>query len=248
MGRADGQVNPILSPGGAGRRWPRRPVAIGIAAAAVLVALLALPLIARYQPASTRGAVPRGEAGTKAAGRMMSETSSFAAALDRPGEWGAAFSEEEVNAWLAIDLPRLAPGLLPSGLESPTIRFLPRRVAASAKVGWGPCSGRFWTVLTVILRSDNLLELSVDQAGLGAVPFPAGVVLDAVARRASAAGIGTETRVVEGKPFLFLLLSGKTKPGRAAGSGPEYHLEGLRVNEGELVLAGTTRLPKESPR
>ncbi len=242
-------LNPSLSPGGAGRRWSRRPAAIGLIVAATLLAgVLALSLLASHQPASTRGTVPSGAAGPQAAGRMMSKASSLVAALERRGEWGSVFTDQEVNAWLAIDLPRLAPGLLPRSLREPTVRFRPRGVALSAQLVWGPCSGRLWSVLTVNLRSDNLLEVGVEKARLGALPLPPGVVLETVARQAASTGMGTEMRVIGGKPLLLLTLPGKTKQGRAAASGPEYHLEGLRVDEGELVLAGSTRLPKEGPR
>jgi hypothetical protein len=208
--------------------------------------LVGLAVLVRHQPAVTRPEVSAGAEGSRAAGRMMSEASSLLAACERPGDWGSAFSEADLNAWLSIDLPRLAPGLLPSGWSSPAVRFLPRRVAASALVAWGPLSLRPWSVLHVTLRGDNLLEVDVERAGLGALPFPPGPVLERVARQARKAGIGTEIRVVDGRPRLLLQLPGRT--GGTSPGGPEYHLEGLRLDAGELVLVGSTRMPKEKRR
>jgi hypothetical protein len=119
-------------------------------------------------------------------------------------------------------------------------------VAASALVGWGPLSLRLWSVLQVTLRGDNLLELDVEQAGMGALPFPPGPLLERVARQARHVGMGTEIRVVDGRPRLLLQLPGRT--GGTPPGGPEYHLEGLRLDAGELVLVGSTDMPKEKRR
>lgn len=227
--------------GGAGRRWPRRSAA----AAAVIVGLLlaGYPLLHR-DPYGGTAPVPAGVEGERAAGRMMSKASSLIAGLDRPGDWGEAFSEAEANAWLSIDLPRHAPGFLAGGVTSPEIRFLDRRAAISASVQWGPVSGRLWSLLDVTVRGDNLIAVSVDAAGVGVLPLPPGVVLRTLATQADAAGAAAEIRLIEGAPVLLVQLPGTTRttPDRRS----EYHLGGVHITPGELVLAGTTRsLPRQ---
>jgi len=175
---------------------------------------------------------------------MMSKASSLVAGLDRPGDWGEAFSEDEANAWLSIDLPRHAPGLLAGRFSAPEVRFLDRRAAISALVRWGPLSARLWAILEVTVRSDNLVAVGVDSAGLGAVPLPPGVILGALATRAEAAGATTEIRLLDGGPVLLVHLPGTTRTTSGQPSG--YHLGGLRIIPGEVVLAGTTRhLPRQ---
>jgi hypothetical protein len=190
-------------------------------------------------PAGIRAAVPSGPEGERAAGRMMSKASSLVAGLDRPGEWGEAFSEAEANAWLAIDLPRHAPGLLTGGISSPQVRFLDRRAACSAIVRYGLLSAQLWAILDVTVRTDNLLAVGVDSAGLGALPIPPGTVLRAIAARAEGAGATTEIRLLDGGPVLLVHLSGRTKT--TSGERSEYHLGGVQITPGEVVLAGTTR-------
>jgi len=223
--------------GGARRRWPRRIAAAGLLLIAIVVA--GYPLL-QYRPGSLRGPVPTGAEGERAAGRMMSKASSLVAGLDRPGEWGEAFSEAEANAWLAIDLPRHAPGLLSGGLASPEVRFLDRRAALSALVRCGPLSAQLWAIVDVSVRNDNLLSVGVDSAGLGAMPIPPGMVLNAIASRAEKAGASAEIRLMEGGPVLLVQLPGRT--GTTSGGESEYHLGGVRITPGEVVLAGTTRV------
>ncbi len=226
--------------GGAGRRWLRRPAAAGLLLLGLLAASYSL---LRVSPVGIRGAVPSGPEGERAAGRMMSKASSLVAGLDRPGDWGEAFTETEANAWLAIDLPRHAPGLLAGGISSPQVRFLDRRAACSATVSYGPLSARLWAILDVTVRTDNLLAVGVDSAGLGAVPIPPGTVLRAIAARAEGAGAATEIRLLDGGPVLLVQLPGRTKT--TSGEPSEYHLGGVQITPGEIVLAGTTRsLPR----
>ncbi len=245
MNTPPGEAATLRQAGGAGRRWLRRPAAAGLLFMGLLLIglLVTSYTLLHFSPLGIRGAVPSGPEGERAAGRMMSKASSLVAGLDRPGEWGEAFTDAEANAWLSIDLPHHAPGLLAGGISSPQVRFLERRAACSAMVQLGPLSAQLWAILEVTVRSDNLLAVGVDSAGLGAVPLPPGTVLRAIAARAEGAGAATEIRLLDGGPVLLVQLPGRTKT--TSDERSEYHLGGVRITPGELVLAGTTRsLPR----
>jgi len=79
---------------------------------------------------------------------------------------------------------------------------------------------------------------------MGGVPLPPGVILRALASRAEAAGATTEIRFLDGGPLLLVQLPGTTT--KTSGQQSEYHLGGVRITPGEVVLAGTTRsLPRQ---
>ena len=235
--------------GGAGRR-PRRPAATGIRLLGLLLLgllLTAYPLL-HLRPVALGGTaptVPTGADGERAAGRMMSKASSLLAGLERPGDWGEVFSEAEANAWLSIDLPRHAPGFLSRGFSKPEVRFLDGRAAVSSLVHKGPFSARLWAILEVAVRSDNLVAVRIESAGLGMVPVPPGVILRTIAAQSRAAGATAEIRLVDGGPMLLVQLPGTTRT--TSGRPSEYHLGGVKLTSGEVVLAGTTRsLPRPS--
>jgi len=173
---------------------------------------------------------------------MVSKASAIGAALERRGEWGEAITDVEVNAWLAQDLPRVAPSLVAGGMGTPTVRFLPRSVAVSAPVGAGPFSGRAWAVVTLAVPRDNEILVEVESAGVGLVPLPAGPIVTAITARATAAGLAAETRS-NGRPGVRITLPGRVAGGRRADL--EYHLEGVRIDDGEIVVAGSTRPPTD---
>jgi len=215
-------------------------VTVGVAVAvAIPVALAAL----HATPGAARAGRPSGPTAERAAARLLTKASGIAAALDRAGDWGEAITEEEANAWLALDLPRLAAGRLPGWSRSLAVRFHPRRVALSGAIGRGPASARWWTILAVALEGGNRLVFEVESSGLGLVPLPPGVVLSAIASAASARGCRAEIGLLEGRPRLNVTLPGRSEGAPTDGS--EYHLEGLRIDEGELVIAGSTRGPRD---
>lgn len=224
------------SPGTAGRRHRRR---LAVAGAAIILLVVSTLAATRYQPPASCGRIPVGTDVERAAARMLTKASAIRAGLVRPGEWGEAISEAEVNAWLAHDLPRVAPGSLPGWMRSPAIRFLPRRVAVSVDVGPRLLAARWWAIFSVVVRRDNELAISVETAGLGAVPLPPGTVLEALEARVLRAGLPAERGSFEGHPSLIVRLPGRLDGARS--TTPEYHLEGLRIDDGELVLAGSTK-------
>ncbi|RLS34000.1 MAG: hypothetical protein DWH79_05760 [Planctomycetota bacterium] len=226
--------------------WPRRA---GIAAAVAVGFLATAVIVVRYQPPVVRGPLSLTTGASQpspdqASSRMLTKASAFLAALNRPGDWGTAVTDEEVNAWLTVDLPRNHARLLPRGMRLPVVRFLERGIAAAIRVGTGPFEATLWAEATVQLRRDNLIGVGIRAAGIGAIPISPGLVLKGIASRAAAAGVTTEIRLVEGQPQLLLQLPGNTRG--APGDGPEYHLEGLRLTPGELVLAGTTQIAPAS--
>lgn len=200
---------------------------------------LGLLIALRREPALCRATAPAGPDAERAAARLVTKTSAISAGLGRRGEWGEAITDGEVNAWLAHDLPRVAASLLPGWVAAPTVRFLPRRVALSASLGAGPVGGRAWAILAVGLPRDNELVIEVESAGLGAFPVPGDPLLEGIASRALAAGLAADIRRAEGRTSLHVVLPGR--PPGARDTPLEYHLEGLRIDDGELVLSGSTR-------
>ena len=72
------------------------------------------------------------------AGRMMTKAASLHAAMRQDGAWEALISEGEINAWLALDLPRNHATLLPSGLSDPRVCLQPRRAQVEAIEAYPP--------------------------------------------------------------------------------------------------------------
>lgn len=211
-------------------------LAAGLGAGLVVVAVLL-----KHEP-SLMAVTAAGPEAERAAARMVTTGSGLHAALGRAGDWGAAITDTEANAWLAVDLPRNHPALLPRGLADPRVRFRPQRVEAAIRVGSGILSTVVWCDLGVTLRGVNQLGITVEGASAGAVPIPGTPVLAELGRRIAACGATTELRRLDGRMVLVVYIPAML------GGGPHWRLESLRIDAGEAAVAGSTTLPESAPK
>jgi len=170
------------------------------------------------------------------AGRMMTKAASLHAAMRQAGEWEALISEGEINAWLALDLPRNHATLLPSGVSEPRLCLQQRRAQVGARVGYGVFSAVLWCDVGVQLRGVNQIVIVVNQAGLGALPLPRAACAKRLVDRLAEWGLQGEMRPIEGR--MGVVLYTDRQP---AGAGAGWHLSVLQLEAGEAMLAGTAR-------
>lgn len=208
---------------------------VGLLAVACVLGFVAAWRPAFYSPASEPDAAHR----EQAARRLVTQLSAVHGGLGRPGRWGAVIGDEEVNAWLDLDLPRNHPTLLPPGVRRPLVAFEPKRIKAAARVGYGIASAVVWIDAEVALREINQLEIALNGVGIGPVPVPRGFVLKEIAKRISPLGAVPEMRQIGGRPVLLVYIPS------IPGSGMTCRLEGLRIDAGEMVLEGMTRTEKD---
>jgi hypothetical protein len=187
------------------------------------------PLVGREAAAATAVA-------EQAARRLLTTASALHADFLRVGRWEGVFEERQLNAWLAVDLPRNHPELMPEAISSPRIELLPGRLRAGVRVGRGILSATLWAEATVTLRAVNQLGISVVDAGLGSLPLPRGPILRWIAGRIEPLGVVTEIRRDNGRSVLVVYI-----PSTYQAGGISHWLEAVRLAEGEVAVAGETR-------
>lgn len=164
--------------------------------------------------------------------RLVSKVSAVRADFLRPGPWETAVAEEELNAWMATDLPQNHATLLPAGLSAPRVALEPRRVLVGARLGGFVIS----VAADVVLRDVNQIGITITDARLGSLPLPRGPIVREVARRIGGLGLPTDLRRANGGSVLVVSLPAAYDP-----AAPSHRLESLALRNGELVVAGTTR-------
>jgi hypothetical protein len=184
------------------------------------------------QPA-TQPDVSQAEA---AARRVVTKAAACHAAISRPGAWEAAVTADELNAWLAIDLPRNHRNVLPRGVSQPRLLFQPKHALVGARVGYGPLTAVASLDFEIQLRDVNHLAIVLEQARLGAIPLPRPPILRHLAERIGTLGMVTDLRMLDGRLVLMVYI-----PSTHDSGGTSYWLESLSIGAGELLLAGTTR-------
>jgi len=168
--------------------------------------------------------------------RAVTKASAWHAAISRTGSWETAVTADELNAWLAVDLPRNHSRWLPRGVSKPRLLFRPRHVVLGTRVGYGPLTAVAWLDFEVSLRDVNHLAIVLEQARLGAIPLPRAPILRELSRRISKLGMVTDLRRLDGRMVLMVYIPSTHDAGATS-----YWLESLALGDGELLMAGETR-------
>lgn len=219
-----------------------------LAAGGLTAGLVALVVAAGWTPDFYRARLPAGgpldgrdpaaaaAAAEPAARRLVTRAASLRAALEQVGPWEGVFSEGEINAFLALDVPRNHALVLPGWCREPRVELLPGRLRAAVLVGYGPLAAPLWIDADVTLQGPNQLRLAVTRARLGLVPLPARAVLGEFARRLGRLGAVAEIRRGGDRPVLVVYIPSTHEPG-----GLSQWLQAIRLAAGELAVAGETR-------
>jgi len=225
----------------------RRTVVGGLVGLAIVLVISGVLL--KYEPVVYRQlAVPGGTAagaGVPAGGgddaealarRAVTKVAAWHASISRPGGWETALRDDEVNAWLAVDLPQNHPSWLPTGVTQPRIAFLPQHAVLGARVGRGPFTAVVSLDFEILLRDVNHLAVVLEQAHHGALPLPRAPILRELSRRISRMGLVTDLRRLDGRLVLMVYIPSTHDAGATS-----YWLESLAIGAGELLIAGETR-------
>ena len=168
--------------------------------------------------------------------RAVTKASAWHASISRSGGWETAVTADELNAWLAVDLPRNHPRWLPKSVSQPRILFRPKHVVLGTRVGYGPLTAVAWLDFEILLRDVNHLAIVLEQARLGAIPVPRTPIMRELSSRISKLGMVTDLRMLDGRMVLLVYIPSTHDAGATS-----YWLESLAIGDGDLLMAGETR-------
>ena len=159
----------------------------------------------------------------------------------RPGRWEARFSQEQINGWLAADLPTKFPGALPDGVSDPRVAIDPNHMQLAVRYDQGDVS----TVLSMagdayLTDRPNEVAVHIDHVRAGAVPVPLSQFLDQIAERFLDAGLPLRWTEQEGDPVALVTLP----LDREEFKGKQLQIERLEICDGEIVVSGRTEGPE----
>jgi hypothetical protein len=153
------------------------------------------------------------------------------------GQWVARFTAEQINGWLADDMPEKFPRMLPEGVSAP-------RVALDDGLAQVACTydqGGFSTVLVLgiepyLTEEPNTVAVRIRHVRAGQIPVPLGKFMDEISARAARSGLPLRWTELEGDPVALV-----TVPERIDElKNRRLKLETIAVQAGELLLSGRT--------
>lgn len=153
------------------------------------------------------------------------------------GVWEACFTDEELNGWLAVDLPEKFAQALPSGVSDPRVAIEPEMIQVACQYQ----DQRMNSVISVALdarltEEPNVVAIHIRQARAGWLPLPFKKVLERITQASLEAGIPIEWTEHDGETVALV-----TVPKQHAGYRfSVIHLDTVELRKGELYVAGRT--------
>ncbi|HEX6985983.1 MAG TPA: hypothetical protein VF170_11435 [Planctomycetaceae bacterium] len=184
----------------------------------------------------------------EAAREFAEQTAELVHELRYASTWEQEFTQTQVNAWLAEELPRRYGHRIPRGVSDPRVEFADGLV----RIGFQLSSSKFEGVVGLDLRptvpEPNRLAIAVEALYAGLLPLAPGSFTDDVTKQLDRHGVEHEWRVEDGLHVLYVTVV----PNR----GDRPVLEEIAVGDEKLRIAGrreqpttlTMRTPAAAPR
>jgi hypothetical protein len=170
-----------------------------------------------------------------AAGDEFSQNAvALAGDVHEEGDWTAYFTDEQINGFLAADLPEKHPNLLPPEFTDPRVRILDDRAQIGIRCKIGGVSTVAWIDVSVSMTEAYEAAVRFRRVRAGSLPLPQSEVLDAVSQVAADLGMVLRWTTVEGDPTAIMALPPLDERGL------RYELTRLKLATGKLFIAGRT--------
>ena len=159
------------------------------------------------------------------------------------GTWEAVFTDEQINGWLAIDLPEKFPQALPGGVSEPRVAI----TAEFANVACRFSSSSFSTVISLavavhIMDQPNVVAVQIQKIRAGSLPLPTiEQWKERIEQIALKAGVSVRWAKTDGQDVALLKLPMEHRDFK----GRQLKLETIELRDGEVYLAGRTGEPEE---
>lgn len=210
-------------------------VAAGMPLATALF-LAAIYLGWRHEPPFYRTALEADkDAQIRASNALLEQASALINDVHKKGQWQALFTADQINGWLAIDVPKNHGSLFPAELVRPRVELNRGRIVVACQQGSGAFASVVSLTVEPYLTGPNELAIRIRSARSGWFPLPLQPILDQVSRGAADAGLPLRWEQAGGDPIAVVSLSTRRADGKM------LSVESLDIQSGELYVAGTTR-------
>lgn len=191
----------------------------------------------KHQPDFYRQAIRRDRPSQKqASDQMLQRAAALRNDVEKEGRWRALFTAQQINGWLAVDFVDNFPDALPDSFRDPRVEIRPREMTLACRQQRGGVDTTVSLTIEPYLPEPNRLALRIRSARAGLLPMPLTPVLDAISAAAAETGLRLDWQRAHGDPVALISI-----PPPSGQDGKLVRIDTLRLDHGEIYLAGTTR-------
>ncbi len=217
----------------------RRRIVLFVLGGLLLVAAAGLFILYRasqHVPEFYRRALEVDKAAqAEAADRMERLTFEMSGDLQRPRHWQMVFTADEINGWLAVELPKKFPALLPPAMQDPRVAISPQGIVLACRYQQDRLQSVLSLAIVPYVPQSDVLALRIGQPRAGLLPLPMDKVLSGVSQAVKETDLDVQWQQAGGDPVLRITLP--SIPGKHR---KRVRIESLQLRDGELCVEGTT--------
>jgi hypothetical protein len=163
----------------------------------------------------------------------------------QPGHWEATFTDEQINGWLAVDLPEKFASVLPPGVESPRVAIRDGLIHIAARFKDKLVESVVSFSLQVNLTEEpNTVAVTIRKVRAGVLPVPVRQFLDRISDAARRGDIELRWSQDQGDPVAFVTIPSQHE----SYVHRQIFVETIEVRDGQIYLAGITDDPRQAPK
>jgi hypothetical protein len=200
---------------------------------------LAIYRAAQHEPEFYRQALAADPAAQKRdSAKMLDNVRKLNNDLHHDQPWQAVFTADEVNAWLALDVPQNDPPLLPGEIRDPRVAIQPDGIMLAARLE----RGRLKSVVSLKVDVDldpekQSLALRIRRVRAGALPWSPSQVLEAITKLAERENLELRWAQADGDPVALLTIP----PLKLERREILVRLDSVKLEPGQIVVTGTAK-------
>ncbi len=172
-----------------------------------------------------------------ASDEMLRQTTELVSHTNTTGSWEVRFTAEQINGWLAVDLPRNHAGSLPKEFHDPRVAITPGGIQVASRYETDWVSTVASLHLDVALREHNALAVRFRKARAGSLPLPLKDILDQLSRAARESNLRLTWETIDGDPVGVITIPAMRDGERNV----MVTLDALELRDGEIYLRGRTQ-------
>jgi hypothetical protein len=166
---------------------------------------------------------------------MLRQTAAVASDIQRGRKWQALFTAELINGWLAYDVERNHPHLLPPEVHDPRVQIEDDLLKIAFRWSGSSFSSVVSCQLEVYLQEPNVVAIRIQHARAGKLPLPLAGIVQSFVDSAHDAGLLIDQRQIDSDPLLLVTLPTPANDDEA------MLLETCELRDGGVFLAGRSQ-------
>jgi hypothetical protein len=168
--------------------------------------------------------------------KMQRQVAGLVSDVKREGRWQAVFTAEQINGYLAVELAKNRPDVLPSNLSDPRVSIAKDGVTIAARFRSSALDTVVSLGVDVYLSGPNVVALRVQRVRAGSFPLPLDRILSEVSQGTNRLEWEVRWGQEGGDPVALVTIPPPRNPGEKL-----VEIDAIELDEGVIRVAGTSR-------